>query len=64
MTVTVTDPDFNFSELDWKSFRYKQYAESSSELVPWSFLLNLSLHNPIDLLQTDSCLRAEVEKNG
>ena len=23
MTVIVTDPDFNFFELDWKSFRYK-----------------------------------------
>ena len=26
MTVAVTDPDFNFSELDWKSFRYKRYT--------------------------------------
>ena len=24
MTVTVTDPDFNFSELGWKSFRHKR----------------------------------------
>ena len=26
MTVTVTDPDFKISELDWKSFRYKRYV--------------------------------------
>ena len=24
MVVSVTDPDFYFSELDWKSFRYKR----------------------------------------
>ena len=24
MTVTVIDPDFSFSELDWKSFSYKR----------------------------------------
>ena len=24
MTVTDIDPDFNFFELDWKSFRYKR----------------------------------------
>ena len=26
MTVTVTDPDFNFSELDWKAFRYGKFS--------------------------------------
>ena len=30
MTVTVTDPDFSFPELDWKSLRYKRYR------VRWS----------------------------
>ena len=29
MTVTVTDPDFNFSELDWKSLRYKRFSDTS-----------------------------------
>ena len=31
MTATVTDPDFNFSELDWRSFRYicNSFSEAS-----------------------------------
>ena len=31
MTVTVTDPDFNFPEFDWKSIRYKQYVWSATD---------------------------------
>ena len=40
MTITVTDPDFNFSELDWKSFRYTRYFRSgiSGELGLWESL--------------------------
>ena len=30
MTVTVTDPDFNLSELDWKPFRSLQTVMAKS----------------------------------
>ena len=52
MTVIVTDPDFNFSELDWKLYRYKWYSE---QYLLGSWLMSQAGRSSCQLLEKVRC---------